>query len=779
MDVRGIHRESKKVPSANDAEVRGKIGFRRNFLHAVDRRVRRAFAKGRAKSRDGLARARRSNLYASVGAIPDRSAQLELPGHPKRPPAEAHTLDPARDPAVRSDLSGLVRHGFSPYLRVRMNFECGSPWLALNLVKHGEVRDGMDYDVIVIGGGHAGSEAANAAARLGARTLLVTSFLARIGQMSCNPAIGGVAKGTVAREVDALGGVMGRATDRTTLHFRMLNRSKGPAVWAPRAQCDRGLYPREVRRQLEERRLLDLFQATVDALLIEDGRVAGVIASDGSRFRARAVILTAGTFLRGRIHLGTDRRMDAGRAGDPPSIRLAGQLSDLGMQPERFKTGTPPRIDGRTVDFDRFHRQDGETEGHRFSHWERAAGLPSLPCWIGSAGPEVKEIVRESLSLSALYGGAISSLGPRYCPSIEDKVVKFPDADRHQIFLEPEGLETTEMYVNGLSTSLPAETQRRFLQAVPGLESARMTQPGYAIEYDYFSPERLSATLALADLPGLWLAGQINGTTGYEEAAGQGVVAGINAALHVFERDPWIPARDEAFLGVLVDDLVTLGVDEPYRLFTSRAEFRLILRQDNCLTRLGPVAERLGLLTDEETRQLEEHLRLVDRTREWVAEARVRPEKINDWLEARGGSRIPEPQPLERLLRRPEVSLEAMLAAGGPLEGVVFDADACTTVEMETKYAGYIERDRVRAEAIRRRQEHPLPPDAEYLDFGSLSWEARHKLQRVRPENLGQAARIPGISPSDLQNLLVEIRKRSGRDVARETAHGLRPPVEN
>ena len=349
--------------------------------------------------------------------------------------------------------------------------------------------------------------------------------------------------------------------------------------------------------------------------------------------------------------------------------------------------------------------------------------------------------------------------------------MKFPEAERHQVFLEPEGLETTELYVNGLSTSLPPEVQRAFLQAVPGLESAQMTQPGYAIEYDYFSPDRLSSSLALPDLPGLWLAGQVNGTTGYEEAAGQGVVAGINAALFTLERDAWVPARDEAFLGVLVDDLVTRGVDEPYRLFTSRAEFRLILRQDNCLSRLGPTAERLGLLTDAERESLEHHLEQLERTRQWVSETRVRPGELNEWLESRGGSAIPETQSLERLLRRPEVTLEALVAADGPLAGPDLDRDARTTVEMETKYAGYIERDRERAESLKTREGHPLPPDADYLAFDSVSREARQKLDRVRPASLGQAARIPGISPSDLQNLLVELRKRSPVDVARETAN--------
>jgi len=625
------------------------------------------------------------------------------------------------------------------------------------------LRDGTRYDVIVVGGGHAGCEAANAAARLGARTLLVTSFLARVGQMSCNPAIGGVAKGTVAREVDALGGLMGRATDRTTLHFRMLNRSKGPAVWAPRAQCDRGLYPREIRRLLEEREALDLYQATVAALRLEGGRVAGVVTSEGSTFSAPAVVLTAGTFLRGAIRLGTDTRIDAGRAGDPPVVELAEQLHELGLRPERFKTGTPPRVDGRTVDYSRLERQDGEQADHRFSHWERAPRPTSLPCWIASAGPEVKEVVAGNLERSALYGGAIAARGPRYCPSIEDKVVKFPDAERHQVFLEPEGLETRELYVNGLSTSLPPDVQREFLRLVPGLERARMTQPGYAIEYDYFPPERLNAGLALPELPGLWLAGQVNGTTGYEEAAGQGIVAGIDAALRTLGRDPWTPARDEAFLGVLVDDLVTRGVDEPYRLFTSRAEFRLLLRQDNCLERLGPVAARIGLLDEGERRTLDAHLEEIDRTRRWVDEARARPEQVNPWLVKRGTAPLGEAQPLARLLRRPEVTLDALLGPDGPLDDPGVAPDARTAVEMEVKYRGYIVRDRERAESLRARDAHGLPADAPYLDFGSLSSEARQKLDRVRPATLGQAARIPGVSPSDLQNLLVEIRKWTGR----------------
>ena len=616
------------------------------------------------------------------------------------------------------------------------------------------------YDVIVVGGGHAGCEAANAAARLGAETLLITSVLARVAQMSCNPAIGGIAKGTVAREVDALGGLMGRATDRSTLHVRMLNRSKGPAVWAPRAQCDRGLYPRAIRTLLEESERLDLYQGMVGALRLRGDRVSGVSCADGSEFRSERVVLTAGTFLRGSIKIGVSRSIAAGRAGDPPSLELAEQLVDLGLSAERFKTGTPPRIDGRTVDFTKLRRQDSEREPLRFSHWERTGGLARMPCWIGSAGAGVREVVEANLSESAVYGGAIAARGPRYCPSIEDKVKKFPEAESHQIFLEPEGLETSELYVNGLSTSMPPDVQREFLARVPGLEKARMTQPGYAIEYDFFPPQQLDPTLELKLLRGLYFAGQINGTTGYEEAAGQGIVAGINAGLASLEREAWVPGRDEAYLGVLVDDLVTRGVDEPYRLFTSRAEFRLTLRQDNCLERLGPTAQRLGTLTEDERRRLDRFVEELARARTWARTTSLEPKAVNGHLRERGTTPLSQKQPLRVLLKRPQVRLEGLVGADGPLEANGFDPDVLALVEMEVKYEGYMGRERDRAEALRRRESMSLPAAAPYLEMGSLSFEAREKLERVRPRTLGQAARIPGISPADLQNLLVELRRR-------------------
>jgi tRNA uridine 5-carboxymethylaminomethyl modification enzyme len=618
---------------------------------------------------------------------------------------------------------------------------------------------GDHYDVIVIGGGHAGSEAATAAARLGARVLLVTANLETIGQMSCNPAVGGIAKGTVVREVDAFGGVIGRAADRATIQFRMLNRSKGPAVWAPRAQCDRGLYRRAVRALLEDQPGIDLLQGTVGALVLEGERVGGIVTTSGQEILASTVVLTAGTFLRGRIHVGTDTRIEAGRAGDPASVDLAEQLEVVGLTVARFKTGTPPRIDGRSVDYTKLQRQEGESPEYRFSHFGREPRLEQCPCWITWAGAELKEIVQEEMHRSALYGGAIAGRGPRYCPSIEDKVVKFPDAERHQVFLEPEGLDTSELYVNGLSTSLPVETQLRFLRAVPGLERVRMTRPGYAIEYDYYPPQQLTPWLEVKAIDGLFFAGQVNGTTGYEEAAAQGLLAGINAARKVRDGEPVVLGRDDGYVGVLVDDLVTRGVDEPYRLFTSRAEFRLLLRQDNALKRLGPLAAELGMLSADERAELEARTRAEDELVALAQRTRVEPEAANEVLRALGQSEIAEPQRVADLARRPKVPLQDILRCGVQLLPEPSE-DIWMSAEIELKYAGYLERERHAAARLAQMANFRLPEDLPYEDLRSLSTEARQKLERVRPQSLAQAGRIPGVSPSDLQNLVLEVVRR-------------------